>query len=117
MKVVSIALLFLPLTAIIPAGDLSLLLYRNPHADIGLVTPDGNANIIVHTAREAWPWNGAVLAVRLTRLFRSVSHRHGVDGLCAGAPPLAGQTSVCSAGHDLCCLQPHVYFYRWFSQQ
>lgn len=57
------------LTWPIPADDLPELIYRNPHADIGLVTPDGNVNIVVHTGREAWPWSGAVLAVHIARLF------------------------------------------------
>lgn len=57
------------LTAPIPADDLPDLIYDNPHADIGLASPDGNANIVVHTAREAWPWQGAVLALHLTRLL------------------------------------------------
>lgn len=60
------------LTAPIPADDLPALIYPNPHADIGLVTPDGNINIVVHTARERWPWRGAVLAIHLAR-FVSVS--------------------------------------------
>jgi 4-amino-4-deoxy-L-arabinose transferase-like glycosyltransferase len=57
------------LTAPVPAGDLPALIYPNPHADIGLISPDGNANIVVHTEREAWPWQGAVLAVHLARFF------------------------------------------------
>lgn len=55
------------LTAPLPADDLPALLYPNPHADIGLVSPDGNINIVVHTARERWPWRGAVLAIHLAR--------------------------------------------------
>lgn len=57
------------LTAPIPAADLPDLIYRNPHADIGVVTPDGNANIVVHTKQERWPWRGAVLAIHLARFF------------------------------------------------
>ena len=59
-------------TAPIPTDDLSRLIYLNPHADLGLVTTDGNINMIVHTAREAWPWQGAVLAVHLARLLSVV---------------------------------------------
>ena len=55
-------------TAPIPADDLPNLIYLNPHADLGLVTTDGNINMIVHTAQEAWPWQGAVLAIHLARL-------------------------------------------------
>lgn len=57
------------LTAPIPADDLPELIVPNPHADIGLVRPDGNANIVVHTRREAWPWRGAVLAAHMARLL------------------------------------------------
>ena len=57
------------LTAPVAADDLPGLIYRNPHADIGVVSPDGNANIVVHTDREGWPWRGAVLAVHLARFF------------------------------------------------
>jgi hypothetical protein len=57
------------LTAPIPTDDLPDLIYRNPHADLGLVTIDGNINMIVHTARENWPWQGAVLAVHLSRFL------------------------------------------------
>lgn len=53
----------------IDSSDLPLLLNRNPHADIGLVTPDRNINMVIHTPREAWPWQGAVLAVHLVRFF------------------------------------------------
>lgn len=57
------------LTAAIPADDLPSLIYPNPHADIGRVTQDGNINIVVHTPQEAWPWQGAVLALHLARFF------------------------------------------------
>jgi len=59
-------------TAPLPADDLPALIYRNPHADIGAVKADGNANIIVHTDREHWPWRGAVLAIHAARLFSSL---------------------------------------------
>lgn len=57
------------LTRPIPTDDLPGLIYRNPHADLGQVTPDGNINIAVHTGRESWPWRGAVLAIHVSRLF------------------------------------------------
>ena len=57
------------LTAPISTDDLPGLIYRNPHADLGLVTADGNINMIVHTEKEAWPWQNAVLAVHLVRLM------------------------------------------------
>ncbi|MEM7348200.1 MAG: glycosyltransferase family 39 protein, partial [Chloroflexota bacterium] len=57
------------LTASIPNDDLPSLIYRNPHADIGVVTPDRNTNIIIHTDREQWPWRGSVLGAHITRIF------------------------------------------------
>jgi hypothetical protein len=57
------------LTASIPTDDLPDLIYPNPHADVGLVSPDGNVNIVVHTPRENWPWSDAVLAIHIVRLF------------------------------------------------
>jgi len=57
------------LTSPITTDDLPELIYRNPQADIGLASVDGNANVVVHTDREAWPWQGAVLAIHLTRFL------------------------------------------------
>ncbi len=39
----------------------------NPHADMGVPTRDGNANAMLHTPAEQWPWTRAVLAVRVAR--------------------------------------------------
>jgi hypothetical protein len=42
----------------------------NPHADIGIIRPDGNANMMVHRQdAEAFPWHGTTLAVHIVRLF------------------------------------------------
>lgn len=58
------------LTAPIDTSDMEAIRRINPHADIGLVRPDGNANMIVHRAeREGFPWHGATLAVHVARLF------------------------------------------------
>lgn len=58
------------LTAPIDTSDMETIRRINPHADIGLVRPDGNANMIVHrTALEAFPWRGTVLAVHVVRFF------------------------------------------------
>ncbi|MBI5293554.1 MAG: glycosyltransferase family 39 protein [Chloroflexi bacterium] len=56
-------------TAWIDAGDMAQVRRLNPHVDNGIVTPDGNTNLAVHTAAERWPWRGTVLAVRLARLL------------------------------------------------
>jgi len=60
------------LTAPLPADDLPALTTRNPHAAVGQIAPDGNANIVLHTPAESWPWRGAVLAVHLARLVSAV---------------------------------------------
>jgi len=54
----------------IDTGDMAQVRWLNPHVDNGIITPDGNNNIVIHTYREtAWPWTGTVLAVRLIRLL------------------------------------------------
>lgn len=39
----------------------------NPHSDGGVPTRDGNANAILHTPAEKFPWTGAALAARVAR--------------------------------------------------
>ena len=57
-------------TAWIDTSDLTTVLRPNPHAAVGVVTPDGNINLVAHDpAREAWPWRGTVLAVHIARLL------------------------------------------------
>ena len=56
-------------TSWIDTSDINTVRWINPHADNGVITPDGNNNIIIHTYREAWPWSGTVLAVRLIRFL------------------------------------------------
>lgn len=61
------------LTLWIDTDDMPDIRRINPHANIGEVVPDGNANMVIHnTARESWPWSGTVLAMRLVR-FLSVA--------------------------------------------
>jgi 4-amino-4-deoxy-L-arabinose transferase-like glycosyltransferase len=58
------------LTFWIDTSDLDKVRRINPHADIGVVVPDGNVNMIVHDpAVESFPWRGTVLAVHLVRLL------------------------------------------------
>jgi hypothetical protein len=58
------------LTSWIDTSDLDITLQPNPHAAIGVVTLDGNINMVAHNpAREAWPWHGTVLAVHVARLL------------------------------------------------
>jgi 4-amino-4-deoxy-L-arabinose transferase-like glycosyltransferase len=61
------------LTFWIDTSDLSKIRHINPHADIGVVLPDGNINMIMHNPdTESFPWRGTVLAVHLVRLFSVV---------------------------------------------
>lgn len=58
------------LTRWLDTSDLETLRRINPHADIGVVVPDGNANMVVHDAgRESFPWRGTALAMRLVRFL------------------------------------------------
>lgn len=56
-------------TSWIDTSDFAGVYFLNPHVDNGIVTADGNINLAVHTAAEAWPWRGTTLAVRLVRLL------------------------------------------------
>ena len=49
-------------------GDPPLLWY-NPHVDNGVLTADGNTNLVVHSQQEAFPWHGTALAVHLIRFL------------------------------------------------
>jgi len=58
------------ITSWIDTSDMPQVRYLNPQADLGVATPDGNVNLVVHDpAREAFPWRGTVLAVHLIRLL------------------------------------------------
>ena len=57
-------------TSWIDTSDMPQVRQENPHVDNGVITPDGNRNLVVHNpAREAFPWSGTVLAVHLARLL------------------------------------------------
>lgn len=57
------------LTAPIDTSDMSGVRVINPHADVGLVKPDGNVNVTVHPPTTTFPWQGTRLAVHLMRFF------------------------------------------------
>jgi len=58
------------LTSGIDTSDMDLVRRINPHADIGVIRPDGNANMIVHRQEaETFPWRGTTLAVHIARFF------------------------------------------------
>jgi dolichyl-phosphate-mannose-protein mannosyltransferase len=58
------------LTSGIDTSDLDVIRRQNPHADIGIIRPDGNANMVVHhPALESFPWHGTTLAIHIVRFF------------------------------------------------
>lgn len=58
------------LTSPIDTSDINTVMRVNPHADIGIIRPDGNVNRLVHNPQqETFPSNGAVLATYILRLF------------------------------------------------
>ncbi len=57
------------LTFWIDTADMETVRWLNPHVDSGMLTTDGNINLIVHRPEnKAIPWQGTILAVRLIRL-------------------------------------------------
>ena len=60
------------LTSQINTDDLSLVRWLNPHADIGVIAPDGNANMAIHPPRKLFPLEGTRLAVYVVRWFSVV---------------------------------------------
>jgi len=57
------------ITSWIDTSDMAELLWRNPHAQIGVPLAEGNKNMIIHTARESFPYRGATLAVHIIRFL------------------------------------------------
>ncbi|MEA3345203.1 MAG: glycosyltransferase family 39 protein [Chloroflexota bacterium] len=49
--------------------DMRELQRYNPHSYIGRADRRGNRNIIIHTDRERFPWEGTVLAVHIIRIL------------------------------------------------
>lgn len=56
------------LTFWIDTADMPQIRHENPHVDNGLITEDGNNNLVVQNP-DANPWQGTLLAVRIVRLF------------------------------------------------
>ena len=56
-------------TSWIDTSDMAELLWRNPHAQIGIPLAEGNKNMIIHTAQESFPYRGTTLAVHIIRFL------------------------------------------------
>lgn len=69
-------------TAWIDTGDLEALLWENPHVNIGKPLAHGNKNLVIHTERATFPWQGTALAVHLIRwlslLMQAMTDRKSV---------------------------------------
>ncbi|MEI2612581.1 MAG: glycosyltransferase family 39 protein [Candidatus Promineifilaceae bacterium] len=52
----------------IDTDDLPQVRWLNPHVDNGIITTDGNINLVVHDPN-ANPWQGTLLAVRVIRVL------------------------------------------------
>ncbi|MHB1355715.1 MAG: ArnT family glycosyltransferase [Anaerolineae bacterium] len=65
--------LYYALGALITFGintdDLNQVRWLNPHADIGLPKPDRNANMVIHTQADQFPYRGTLLALHVVRWF------------------------------------------------
>lgn len=83
------------LTFWIDTSDMREVRRINPHADIGIVVPDGNANMVVHRPGTGLFDRGTVLAMRLTR-FLSILMGLGTVWL------------TCVLGRELLPDAPHV---------
>jgi 4-amino-4-deoxy-L-arabinose transferase-like glycosyltransferase len=57
------------LTSWIDTSDLAQVRWINPHADSGIIRPDGNGNLLIHSAAESFPWRGTTLAIHVLRFF------------------------------------------------
>lgn len=57
------------LTFWIDTSDLPQARYLNPHGDNGIITEDGNINLMIHGLADGWPWRGTALAIHLIRFF------------------------------------------------
>lgn len=56
----------------VPGQDAAALYTPNPHVDLGRVPADGNINLAVHGADEAWPYHGVALGAHLARLVSAL---------------------------------------------
>ena len=62
-------LLAAAITAWIDTDDLVAIHQLNPMTNLGNPLASGNKNVIIHTDRESFPWQGTTLAVHLIRLL------------------------------------------------
>ena len=56
----------------VDSGPAAALVWENPHARVGVPLAPDNKNMAIHTEREAFPYQGAPLAMHLVRLLTSL---------------------------------------------
>jgi hypothetical protein len=106
------------LTFWIDTSDLERVRKINPHADIGVIVPDGNYNMAIHDpAVESFPWRGTALALHLVRFLSVALGAVTVAMTHALTRELfpAGSGWRCSGGFHR--FQPDVPVHQWQRQQ
>lgn len=100
------------LTRWIDTSDMDAVRRINPHADIGVVVPDGNVNMVVHHAqREAFPWRGTVLAMHLVRFLSILMGLGTVLLTCAlGRELFPGTPAIALAAAAFTAFNPMFLF-------
>lgn len=99
------------LSAWVDTSDAQELIWRNPHADIGIPTADGNINMVIHTEREFFPWSGTALAAHLVRLFSVLLGAVTVLGTYLSAREISPEnTAVAVGAAALTALNPMFLF-------
>jgi len=95
----------------IDTSDAEELLEYNPYVNLGVPVRDGNKNVILHTARESFPYRGTTLAVHL---LRYVSLLFGVVTIAAtyflAREVFRGTEAVALAAAVLTAFNPQFIF-------
>ena len=95
----------------IDTSDMPDVRRENPHVDNGVITPDGNINLVVHNARaEALPWRGTALAVHIIRLLSALMGAGTVCCAYALARALFGRPEVALGAAALVAFTPMFLF-------
>ncbi len=86
-------------------------IWRNPHANPGVPDAHANKNVLVHTSKEDFPYQGATLAIHLARWFTVVMGAVTVLGAYLLARELVpGSPVLALAGASLVAFTPQYLF-------
>jgi len=95
----------------INTDDLKELQRHNPHSYIGRADRRGNRNIIIHTDRERFPWQGTVLAVHIIRILSVLLQSATVVGVyLLGLEIIPGNRDLALAAASLTAFVPMFLF-------